>query len=419
MKSKKSLIILSLFLLLIVLNNCSQIDNDSGTSTVTIPLIGNNANNSLARAPSVTDIASFTLTVTGSGMGTITETYPASTQTIELEVPSGNNREFSLVVDMDPDSSSAVLSWLGTTEVDLEPNATENIILNMEISETKIIIPDNLNSRVVIMNDMSGTPWTEYTGGLNNPYDVDMDSTGRIYIANYDAGLRIVRRIDDITGSNPIDITGVSGTGVYSIAVDKNNDLLYYADWEGAALTELYRSDLDGNGPIQIDTSTYNIQYIRGMDVDDNGVLYIAGSLFGGPVQIFRYDIIGPSVTQYGGANLNFPWDVLVKDGFLYVANFGTTGDPPLDHKIIQFTLNLTPVTELPGGGGDDFYGPHRFVAILNRKINIVDDGRVDLVNFNIDRIVSIEDINGTAWETYGSVGTGTGEFQFFQQYFC
>ena len=246
------------------------------------------------------------------------------------------------------------------------------------------------------------------------PYDIGFDSQGRIYIANYvnSAGGHKVMRIDNISNSN-YDIivtdTGAGGGLVLALAIDRINSLIYYA-----TSVALYRCNLDGSGEAGLAMDTMGT--IQGMDVDENGILYIAGADGTGNPTIFKYD--GTVIDFISNAPLNTPWDTIVKGDSLYVANFGAV-DPPTNQKIIQFTLDLTPVTELLGGGGDYFYGPHRFVAILNRKIYVVDDGRVDGGTPNIDRIVSIEDINDSAWETYGSTGTGTGEFQFFEQYSC
>ena len=420
MKSKKVVIIFSLFLLLIVLNNCS-LNNNSDTSTITISLISN-SNKSFAKAPSISDIDSFTLTVTGSGMSTITETYPAATTEIKLDVPSGNNREFNLTVNMNPDSSSAVLSWLGTETTNLTGGATAELTLDMEINETKLIMPDVFMTpyEIIMMNNINGD-YTKTLDGSNanigwgtnfRPYDFDVDSAGRIYIANYAfaAGFRRVVRIDDFNGTNMFPYAD-QAAGILALTVDRNNNFLYYC-----TSSTMRRVNLDGTGDISL--AIGNITTIRGISVDEDGFLYIAGLFLGsGLSTIFKYNPTTQTVTDtFIDTPLNSPWDTMVKDNYVYVAN--TAG--ATDARIIRFDLNL----DNPVGYGFDtgsiqntsegaFYGPRRFVAILNRKISIIDDHEWNM----LDKLVSMDDINGTNWETFPT-GADTGQ-TYFNFYMC
>ena len=52
------------------------------------------------------------------------------------------------------------------------------------------------------------------------------------------------------------------------------------------------------------------------------------------------------------------------------------------------------------------FYGPTRFVAILNRKITLIDE---DDSFATYSKLVSINDMNGTGWETYGRYNNTVG----------
>ena len=411
----------SLFLLLIfTIVNCNQPDNTS-ISTVSISLIDNNAKKSFARAPASSDITSFTLTVTGAGMSTISETYSASTTSIELDVPSGNNREFNLTVNMNSASDSAVLSWLGTATANLSGAAT--ITLNMEIDETKLIIPDYLEAEIKILDDIDELTLEVITatdvgyGGGFNPYDIDFDDSGRIYIANNNGGTGFGRviRIDDTSGANVYSFTE-EFVGIIALAVDRENDYLYYASG-----TALWRTNLDNTGRTVLTInsgSNYNaeaITLIRGMDIDDSGILFIAGESGVGNDRIFRYDTATQIVTySYGIGLLADPWDTLVKDDYIYVANLNGTANT----KIMQFYNNLTYIT---GYGIDSatantnpgiFYGPRRFIAILNRKITVIDEGPFPE---NIDKIASFDDIIGTDWETFPTGNDdGQSNFTFF-----
>ncbi len=415
-----------LFLIFLIFNNCSQLDNDSSTSTVTIPLIGNNnPNNSFAGAPANTDIDSFTLTVTGSGMGAITETYPAGTTSIEIEVPSGNNREFSLTVDMDPDSSSAVLSWLGTATADLAANETAVLSLNMAINETKIIMPHYLiTRRLIMMNSMNGDYWKIFDGssiGYGSslyPNDIDFDNQGRIYIANGYPGSMWGRaiRIDDFDGNNFIEFSDRT-IPIVAVAVDRINNNLYYA-----SSSSLWKTAIDGTGdgsPALNITGTSTINSFLGMSIDSTtGMLYIAGTIVGGAPTIFKYNTITETVIDQDTTNLNDAWDTLVKDGFVYIANMNGSNN----YKILQLDTDLNLINNYGLDEGDDgisdtsqgaFYGPRRFVAVLNRKITVIDDHDIQ----NLDKVISMDDIDGNGWETYPASGDGQSLFSFF--YVC
>jgi hypothetical protein len=62
-----------------------------------------------------------------------------------------------------------------------------------------------------------------------------------------------------------------------------------------------------------------------------------------------------------------------------------------------------------------EFVFPLRFVATLNRKITIAEgEGN----GFGFARIVSIDDMEGNGWQTYGTAGSSfgvAGEFQLYE----
>jgi hypothetical protein len=312
-----------------------------------------------------------------------------------------------------------------------------------------IVISDTENNRVVQIDDMSGTGWTALNGsdlggewtavplGPSHfrPWDVDVDPDGRIYIANNYGGSGIganrVVRIDDITGANLVLFNDPEDDyGIVALAVDWINNYVYYAasDFTGPNTSPLFRSDMDGNNAENLDVGTGvdEIMDIRGMAVDMYGILYIAG-ISGGVERIFRYDTALQSVTHTYADNLNQVGDVLYKPNNLYVAN--RDGSDPykilmLDPDSLTLTGNygsaaLNLDTPTPGTDAGTFYGPFRFTATLNRKLYILDFydrfGNPDIDDHS--RLVSIEDIVGTGWETYGQTGSAVGEFSFFTNY--
>jgi hypothetical protein len=184
------------------------------------------------------------------------------------------------------------------------------------------------------------------------------------------------------------------------------NDLLYFATFN-----ELYRWDMTGFVRTQLTIT--GIGTILGLAVAEDGILYIAGKDGLGNDRVFRYDPVAQSVTgQYVDTGAD-PWDVLVKAPYVYVANNnGVSGT-----AILQLDENL----QLVKGYGDEidgintspgkFYGPHRFVAIVNKKITVIDD---DFFGSNKDKLVSIDDINGTNWMTLPTSGDGQSLFTFY-----
>ena len=256
----------------------------------------------------------------------------------------------------------------------------------MVVGETKIVIPDAMNARIVQVDDMSGTGWLTRTGGniafagTFNPYDIDFDPAGRIYIANNNSstGGDVVIRIDNMAATSYTFIADSQGnlSGIRALAVDRIRGYVYFSSSAGA--NRLFRCNLDGSSPTALLMST--ITGIDGMDVDESGILYIAGD--SGTVSyaptLFRYDPVAQNVTaSYGPGVLQTDWDVIVKSSNLYVSNLNSADG----YRILLFNKDLNlinnfgnsvavPASPVP----NEFYGPKRFVAILNKKIYVTDE---------------------------------------------
>ncbi|HEB11216.1 MAG TPA: hypothetical protein ENI06_08400 [Spirochaetales bacterium] len=370
-------------------------------------------------APS--DITALSLRVTGPGMSPVESYYSSVPSSIEIEVPAGVDRQFELIAHVGPSSLSAAVSFKGTATVDLAAGETTEIVLTMGLNETKLVIPDYRNNRLIQIDNISGAGWTALIGTdigwtLSDfePYDVDFDSQGRIYIANNFAstGFRRVIRVDDISGSNFFAFSD-KASSIVALTVDRQNDYLYYS-----SSNQLWRVNLDGTADVSriINVGVDQIQTIRGMAVGEDGMLYIAGNNNLGLNRIFLYDPFAQNVTTIYPTNINTAWDVLVKTPYIFITNRNGAGG----YKIIQLDTDLgfiaaygnqSPAADdIPG----NYYGPKRFLAILNKKISILDEASINDVGFQGDRLVSIGDIAGTAWETYGQTGTGTGRFEFY-----
>ena len=358
---------------------------------------------------------SITLTVAGTGMEEINKTLTASATTV-VTVPSGSAREFSA------ESGTASVSSKGVTETDLLTVDDKNVTVTLDISETKLVIPDAGNYRILQMDDMTGAGWTVLTWsdlGFSNdymfkPYDIDFDSKGRIYIANSYIGATStgVLRIDDINATSYDTIVSKANYGVQAITIDRTNDYIYYSDGS----SPINRKTLDPLGSeesfsMQNEPAIGNFA-TNGMSSDQNGTVFIANTM---EPNIVKYDPSKPEgsriVNTYTYADLNSPWGVLVKGNYLYAADISNSGS---NSPIVRFNIdNPAQYTQYGsfgfGTNPGDFYGPHVFAAILNKKLYLTDDDG----GFS-QKFIAIDDITGTGWETYGTYGSGQGQFKFF-----
>jgi hypothetical protein len=283
----------------------------------------------------------------------------------------------------------------------------------MTVNETKLVIPDYDNNRVVQIDNINGDGWSDISGTdieylLDtdfDPYDIDFDAQGRIYIINNHISEGGVIRIDNMKDTTKDDI--VSLNNLRAIAIDRVNGYLYYAIYSGAAQDQLHRCYLDGSNDTQLDL--FAIDDIRGLAVDENGLVYIAWSTF----DTCAITVYNPNVSNgiildtkyYGSALYEEGWDVIVKSSYIYAAvDEGSGGQ----NKIIKFLFD-TQTNELVEHDLyiTDLYGPHRFIG-LNQMICFIDEGIGD-------RLISMKNIDGDTIEYYGETGTGVGQFNFFE----
>ncbi|MBW8003603.1 MAG: hypothetical protein FVQ80_16590 [Planctomycetes bacterium] len=396
--------ILIMILLVLTFSGCQYSPGEASATVV--------PNLAVTGIPS--NVTAITLTVSGPGMNTIVVNYSSPPSSINVEVPAGADRQFELIAYVS--DQSAALSFIGTATADLAPGVPKKITLNMGLHETKLVIPDYTGNKLIQIDDISGTGWKIMDNTTIGwpllayfaPYDVDFDSQGRIYIANnYNlaAGYRRVVRIDSVNGDNLL-LFPDKGTSIVALSVDRINDYVYYS-----AGTQLWRTNLDGAGEISFTLT--GIGTIRGMAIDENGMLYIAGTDLTPNPRIFQYNPTTQNVTATYPTNLITPWDILVKQDYLYIANPGGASDL----NIIRLNKDLASPIGYGSYGTDTskgtFYGARRFVAILNKKITIIDD---DDPGAYRDKLISMDDINGTNWTTLPTTGDGQTLFKFYYE---
>jgi len=211
---------------------------------------------------------SIEVSIKGDNLEDINKSFPVESQA-EIMVPSGKSILFSAETNL------TSVSFKGEKEQDLLNKTEAEIPIQFNLYETKLVIPDAENNRIVQMDDMTGAGWTTLTWndlGFSNyyefaPYDIDFDSQGRIYIANYynnseDRGLIRIDDINDTTSDTII------SSRTKALAIDRANGWIYYPDGN-----QISRCDYDGNNQKQYSMSFGDI---RGMAVDNQGMVYIA-----------------------------------------------------------------------------------------------------------------------------------------------
>jgi hypothetical protein len=390
----------------LILSGCSLSLLNGGTARTSI---------GISMKQPAAPITSAVLVVTGPGMNPITRTISMTAADTALEVPAGEDRIFRVLVN------TVSVTFLGETSVDLAAGDETVVTVQPKLSSTQIIIPDFYNNRVVQIADMSGTGWRTRTwsqlGFGNNfefqPVDIDFDAEGRIYVANDNSSAGIVRFPDINAGSHEVITTGIPAN---ALAIDRSNDILYFTH---RYQNDIYRVDLNGPGPPYTEaalniTGEAAVSFVRslGLAVDSQGFLYVANT---NEQNIFKYDPNGVTpnkvVGTYSG-NIGSPYegfDVMVKEPYVYVANT----DAPNGYAIQKLDKNMGFIdafgSVLPG----EFLGPRRFLAILNKRIYLIDE------EFSDDRLVSFDSSSFGGWATYGSQGTGVGEFDFPFYGFC
>lgn len=371
--------------------------------------------------PSPDVVESVTLTVSGPNMETVEVIYATLPGIINISIPEGNDITFELMVNMESGYIGAATSFKGTATADV---ASDNavITLNMEVSSTKLVVPDAYNYRIVQIDDMTGAGWATRTwsdlGFGSNidfmPYDIDIDQYGNIYIANnvYSVSIGGIYVIDSIAFTSGIPLVptyyaALDGNApIEAVTVDKNTNRVYGIAWNG-----VYYWDAPG---IHTNFFIPGTETVTGLAVDNDGNVYISGSrTVGQDSWIGKYSSTGAFLTEYTVVSTNEAFsDITILNNELYATKSGGVS------QIEKFDLDLNLLDSYGTSGATgtegEFVGPYNFVAVMNKKLTIVDG--TDYAA----QLISVDDINGTNWRTFGSwddtgiPGYGTNLFKFF-----
>jgi hypothetical protein len=358
---------------------------------------------------------SIELEITGSGMSDLNESYQPDVTSVSINVPPGLSRTFTAV------SETPSVTSRGETVADLLSTDDADVTVELEVYETKLVIPDTLNNRIVQIDDMQGTGWLEvdYTVfGIESwefqITDIDFDSLGRIYLTNnYGSALASFEqmfRMDDITDTSPEIIIEGMTKGVVSLAIDRKSGYVYYST-DASSPNSIRRCDYDGENDVEFVTGTYGFW---GLSVGEDGSVYAVNDM-SDFIFFDKYDTNGSRVSR-GETYLSNPLDSIVREPYVYLLNNGSFEVLRLDASDLSKDPSDTMGSQDDGSPPDDeeFFGPRHFVAVPNKKFTVIDEQEWAVKN----RLASFdEDPLGGSWETYGESGSGTGQFSFFVNY--
>ncbi len=360
-------------------------------------------------APAPAVFSTISIRVTGDGIGSIAKDFPP-TSIISMTVPGGGLRTF--VVTAYVADTSAVLTYQGTSIANVPSGGSVSVPVLMTVHETKLVIPDYYNQRLVMMSGVGGLnkvirDTTQIFGGARSvyPYDVDVDKQRRIYFSDSNALTtthRGIYRMDNMnsTFADETCVQLVSNTsGVSFIAIDRVRNLLYYIVKSSFYNVVQYNLNTDLTQTLITGESTLKPRILC---VDEaSGNLYIGYSMTMG-TEVYMIGRFNPVTLSWIGSYYNpsvMPFDIVFKEGHLYVSY-------QLAANITELSPDLTSVIDtLPGDpvNTDPFIGPKLFIALTNRKLFVLDE------SFGLDiddRVVSFDDIDGSGWETSETPGT-------------
>ncbi len=369
------------------------------------------------------EVDSVTVTVTGPGISQ-QESFSPSTERIVIPLPEAENVLFDVEAAKSSVGAGAVISYGEAKYADLVMGETLDLDFVMGPYETKILVPDQYgkSDSVVQLKDLQGSELEADVGDFetyvfdgtyspsSNPWDIEIDNQGRIWIATYSG----IDRIDDISGINFVNYPAGTGNTVYSLAIDRANGYVYFFYWDGNSLLGRRSVSPSSVGPLEVFDPLNEEAAISGaalgrfgIEVDRNGYVYFTAEV-SGTGTLYKYDpnkSAGNRIVdsysnhlQFGGDDYYNP-DIVYKAGYLYVSN----NDGADGYKILKFDTDLNLLDHFGVFTSDPlqiggFFGPSRFLATTSKKIFIIDDSSS---YEDSNRIVGFSNLDGDDWETY------------------
>lgn len=395
--------------------------------------------------------------ITGSDIGTIEKNVPYS-DTITMDVPGGAIRNFEVTAYVTPSDPCAALSFQGSTSVYMPAATSVAVPVLMLMKETKIVVPDNVNNRIVQFNKLSNASdtWISSTNygnfGLSSafyPTAVDFDSKGRILIINNPGSSNNIFRVDNIMSSTRVNCLSTDEINpIVSMAVDRKRGLLYYAtNNDGScAINRVDLSLIPVESPVTLINPIVNIENpapfysITALDVADDGTLFIVGTdaYYYMPVLI-KYNPLEGIGVLVGLPYLpsDSPWfnpiDVMARGNDAIVLN-NAADYPSGGWVLLKFSFDAAGFT-LGSHFGDIqidnvpdapsyFYGPQKFAIRREDVLVIIDEYEFFGSPYRVvDRLVFTDFDLSYSWSAYGvngyNHGSDPGSFRFYQYSYC
>lgn len=332
-------LIISALILLLPILNCST----ETTGTVNI-----NAGSEKRAVTNSTEISSLQVAISGSDMETVTGSFSYG-DSISLEVPVGTDREISITAQVVPGSLTAIREYRGSARTDVI-SGENSVTIPLSVTRSAIVIPDFLNSRLVMIDSMnpSEIEWKTINDGditsiftAFKPYDVEMSRNGDIYVINNEGstdGAWLVR-LGRFDNSDTTVICYDNG-GYSSLALDETNNQAYISRTGSTiyiaplSASNLYPPPAEDLG---LDISDGNYGTLA-LTCDPDGNLYVLNPL---APSLSKLDMTQPSGTRLIKKIISIPMtaiDIMFKNGEIWLADTTSSGAVI---KVFDTDLNL------------------------------------------------------------------------------
>ncbi len=388
---------------------CTQFFDLPAKITLDLSAWSDGAPKTTLPTPAAPAYSSIEIGISGPGMEAISATFPPGTVKATVMVPVGPSRTFSLAAETSP-GSSPILRRVASATVDIVPG--DNEVTLRSSFETKLVVPDMYRNAVKQYDDMSGANPASIT--QSSPRDIDFDAYGRVFIGGFGAmdSLFCAPYIDSGVTPTMLSTSAAGPETTYALAMDRERSVLYHATSSSASPPVLYAMTLNATDSLIDQAVTLpplvaTTNNTTGLAVNDSGQLYLLGTYNTNPA-ILKIDAKTPATTTLLVARTFgsiptltglTPYDVLVKDGVVYLTAYEASGTNGLVLALTEQLDELGQRTDIPI--------PMRFLAVTNRKIFVTDD--VDSATAATDRVVAFDAIDDPTLETFTD-----GTFTFF-----
>ncbi len=352
------------------------------------------------------EVASINVRVSGPGISR-SETFSSGTEKIVIPLPEADNVRFDVEAEKKSVGSGPVYSYGEASYADLRRGETTEIDILMKPYETKVLIPDFGDGRVLQLDDLNvaesyyeiiPSGWEEFSPSAS-PNDAAIDGNGRIWISQESGAVAApLIRINDITDSSPL---STSAANIDAIAYDRKNGFLYYVDGPSRLGRIDTGPDVPGSPQILDPVPAAGDGILSSaVAVDSEGHVYYM--VLSSPAALYKYDPGSDTLlATYSDSDFGFStFDILVKNNHVYVLN----PDGPDGKLVIKLTKGLgfagsfgsTADPNVAGG----FYRPTRFAAPTSRDIYVIDDGAASDEPY-ANRIIRFSDIDASGWKVF------------------